>query len=180
MKTIAVAFTVLVTLAIAPILTLLLGGCCDMAPSINVEQERAEITKVIHASIGWAANKDTTLLFNAMAHDDELFWFSPRDDGTMHGYKAFVEMTESVFMQDEFKAIRYEVKDLYVGISPLGDAAWWHARLDDFNEWAGQPANWVDVRWTGVLVKRDGRWVIVQQHFSSPTDRKPAEPKAEG
>ena len=55
-----------------------------------------------------------------------------------------------------------------------GDVAWYHARLDDYNEWQGQPANWEDVRWTGVLEKRDGRWVIVQMHFSSPTDR--AEP----
>jgi hypothetical protein len=32
--------------------------------------------------------------------------------------------------------------------------------------WDGQPANWENTRWTGVLEKRGGRWVIVQQHFS--------------
>jgi hypothetical protein len=30
----------------------------------------------------------------------------------------------------------------------------------------GKPASWENVRWAGVVEKRDGRWVIVQQHFS--------------
>jgi len=34
------------------------------------------------------------------------------------------------------------------------------------NTWAGKPANWENARWTGVLENRDGRWQIVQQHFS--------------
>jgi hypothetical protein len=38
--------------------------------------------------------------------------------------------------------------------------------LDDVNEWRGQPANWMNTRWTGALEKRDGKWVIVQMHFS--------------
>ncbi|MEW5983137.1 MAG: nuclear transport factor 2 family protein [Acidobacteriota bacterium] len=38
------------------------------------------------------------------------------------------------------------------------------------NTYKGQPASWEDTRWTGVLEKRDGRWVIVQQHFSFATE----------
>jgi hypothetical protein len=38
--------------------------------------------------------------------------------------------------------------------------------LDDINEYKGNPASWVNVRWTGVLEKRAGNWVIVQMHFS--------------
>ena len=34
-----------------------------------------------------------------------------------------------------------------------------------------RPASWEDTRWTGVLEKRDGRWVMVQQHFSIAKDR---------
>ena len=103
--------------------------------------------------------------------DPELFWFSPRDDGTLHSYKAFVDLTENFFMLDDFKAVRYEIRELQINLSRSGDVAWYHARLDDFNEWKGQPANWEDVRWTGVLEKRDGRWVIVQMHFSDASDK---------
>ena len=151
---------------------LMVGGCSTVDDTINVAEEKAAISTVIHNSIGWAANKDTVLSYACYAHDPELFWFSPRDDGTVRGYDSFVEMTESFFMKEEFKAIRYEIRELEINLSRSGDVAWYHARLDDYNEWKGQPANWEDVRWTGVLEKRDGRWVIVQMHFSSPTDRK--------
>ena len=137
----------------------------------NVAEEKAEISKVIHNSIGWAATKDKELVFSCFADDPELFWFSPRDDGTIHSFKAFVDMTEGFFMLDDFKAVGFEVRDLYIGISRSGDVAWYHARLDDFNEWKGKPSNWEDVRWTGVLEKRNGRWVIVQMHFSDTSDK---------
>jgi ketosteroid isomerase-like protein len=147
------------------------GGCGSMKSTQDVAAEKAQISKVLHNSIGWAATKDKALSFSCFAEDPELFWFSPRDDGTVHGFQAFVDLTEGFFMSDDFKAIRYEIRDLHISLSRSGDVAWYHARLDDFNEWKGQPANWEDVRWTGVLEKRDGRWLIVQMHFSRASDK---------
>jgi len=142
-----------------------------MKQESDTAAEKEAIAKVVHASIGWAANKDTTLSYSCYAHEPELFWFSPRDDGTLHGFDQFVETTEGFFMRPEFRAIRYEIRELEINLARSGEVAWYHARLDDFNEWNGAPANWEDVRWTGVLEKREGRWVIVQMHFSKPSDR---------
>ena len=41
-------------------------------------------------------------------------------------------------------------------------------------EWDGKPVGWKDARWTGVLERRSGKWVIVQMHFSFASDRAPA------
>ncbi len=158
------------TVAIS-LLVILVGGCDTMTQEEDIDAEKAEISKVIHNSIGWAATKDTEMSYSCFAKDSELFWFSPRDDGTIHGFAALVFLTEGFFMKEDFKAVRYEIKELRISLSRSGDVAWYHARLDDFNEWKGQPANWEDVRWTGVLEKRDGRWVIVQMHFSDASDR---------
>jgi len=159
-------------LLLAVILSLITtGGCSIVNNEPNIEAEKIKISEVVHNSIGWAATKDRELVMGCFADDPELFWFSPRDDGTLHGYSAFVDQTDNFFMLDDFKAVRYEVRELHISLSRSGDVAWYHARLDDFNTWKGQPANWEDVRWTGVLEKRDGNWVIVQMHFSSPTDR---------
>jgi ketosteroid isomerase-like protein len=157
----------LAIIALVPMVAILAGGCSSM----NLEAEKNEIGEVINNSIGWAADKNKELVYSCFAEDEELFWFSPRDDGTIRGRKAFVDLTEGFFMKDDFKAVGFEIRDLQVNLSQSGDVAWYHARLDDYNEWKGQPANWEDVRWTGVLEKRAGRWVIVQMHFSSPTDR---------
>ncbi len=137
----------------------------------DIVSEKSKITEVIHNSIGWAATKDTELSYSCYAKDSDLFWFSPEDSGTVHGYEEFVKLTEGFFMLDDFRAVRFEVRELEINLSRWGDVAWYHARLDDFNEWKGQPANWEDVRWTGVLEKRDGRWVIVQMHFSHASDK---------
>jgi ketosteroid isomerase-like protein len=138
----------------------------------DIETEKATISKVLNDSIGWAATKDTDLLFSCFAHDPELFWYSPKDADTIHGFQAFTEMTDDFFMKEEFKAVGYEIRELRINLSRSGDVAWYHARLNDYSEWQGQPVNWENVRWTGVLEKRDGRWVIVQMHFSDASDKK--------
>jgi ketosteroid isomerase-like protein len=152
------------------VLAIMLTGCAGFGHKRDRRAEKAEIEQVISDSIGWAATKDKELVFSRFAEDDELFWFGPRDADTIHGRQAFVDLTENFFMLDDFKAVGFEIRDLRVNLSRSGDVAWYHARLDDYNEWKGRPANWEDVRWTGVLEKRHGRWVIVQMHFSSPTD----------
>jgi hypothetical protein len=128
--------------------------------------EKSKIEKVIKSSITWAMNKDKDLLYSCFANDSSLFWFSPDNAGTIKGIDAFKELTEQVFMNPAFKAIKSDFKDLRIDLSRSGECAWWSCYLDDFNEWNGQPSNWKDVRWTGTLEKRDGNWVIVQMHFS--------------
>ena len=162
----------LLTIISMIVITLILwGGCQQMKPEINMEAEKAIIEKVIRNNIAWAVTKDTSLLYSTVAHDDDLFWFSPTDRGTIQGFDAFKNLTENFFMLDDFKGVSSEVRELVIHISQSGDAAWWHCRLDDYNEWKGQPANWEDARWTGVLEKQDGKWVIVQMHFSFATDK---------
>lgn len=142
-----------------------------MNHEIDIEAEKTAIEKVIESSIGWAVDKNKDLLFGCFADDENLFYFSPGDNGTIRGRKAFIELTENFFMSDDFRAIGFDIRDLEINLSRTGEVAWYHARLDDFNEWKGQPADWEDVRWTGVLEKRNGGWVIVQMHFSFPADR---------
>jgi hypothetical protein len=134
-----------------------------------VDVEKVRIEEVIKASIGWAQTKDTDLLYRCFAKDESLFWFTPEAAGTTHGFESFKQTVEQVFLNDAFKAIRFEVRDLKINLSRSGDVAWYSCMLDDENEWNGQPASWINVRWTGVLEKREGNWVIVQMHFSYGT-----------
>jgi hypothetical protein len=155
------------------LLTLTLAACTS-GPNVDIAAEKAAIEGVVHASIGWAKEKDKELLYRCFAQDENLFYFSPANSGTIIGFEAFQELVDGFFMLDAFQAIRYEVKDLRINLSRSGEVAWYSAYLDDFNEWNGQSASWVNVRWTGTLEKRDGQWVIVQMHFSSATDEEGA------
>ncbi len=129
------------------------------------EAEKEKIAKVVRTSIEWAMTKDKQALFSCFAQDSNLFFFNP-DRNATEGFQAFEETTESLFMDPRFKAVSSAFNDLRIHLSKSGDVAWYTCRLVDHNSWDGRPANWDDVRWTGVLEKRQGRWVIVQMHFS--------------
>ncbi len=145
-------------------LLFLLISCSPVGNDFNVETEKPLVEKAIHNSIGWAKNKDIGLLYSIIANDTNYVEVHP-NGRVVNGFEDF-KKAEEFWMNDDFKAIRYEIKELKINFSRSGDVAWFFCILDDMNEWKGQPANWENTRWTGVLEKRDDTWVIVQNHFS--------------
>jgi len=122
------------------------------------------IEKTIKDAIGWAKNKDFELLYSIIANDSNYIEVDP-DSGIIRGFSEF-KKNEVFWGSPDFKAIRYEIRDLIINLSEKGEVAWFYCILDDVNEWKGQPASWMNTRWTGVLEKRKEKWVIVQMHFS--------------
>ena len=146
------------------------------APAAGPAREKAVIEKVIRANIGWALTKDRPLLESTMAHDGRLFIINPDSEITV-GWEQFVK-NFAFWMDPRFKATRSDIRDLRIDVSPSGVTAWWSCVLDDLGEWDGKPIGWKDTRWTGVLEKRAGKWLIVQMHFSFAADKVAAEVKA--
>jgi ketosteroid isomerase-like protein len=138
--------------------------------------EKAVIEKLIHDNIGWALTKDRPLDESTMTHDERLFIFNPNSESTI-GWSQLVKNFE-FWMDPRFKAVKCEIWDTRVDFSRSGDVAWWSCLLNDIGEWDGKPTGWKDTRWTGVAEKRDGRWVIVQMHFSFASDKVAAQVKA--
>ena len=140
-------------------------------PCVAQDQERdkAAIAKAIHASIGWAKDKDFKLLYSVTANDSDYVEVDPGNK-IVRGFEQF-RKAEKFWGSPDFKAVRYEIRDLKINVSKSGDAAWYYCVLDDVNEWKGKPASWMNTRWTGVLEKRDGKWAIVQMHFSFASDK---------
>jgi ketosteroid isomerase-like protein len=149
--------------------TILLAAwtCLNLASGPEDQGRDAEIDKItgaIHSCIGWAGTKDFGRLYGVIANDADFLEVHP-DGNVVKGFEEF-KKAEKFWGSPDFKAVRYDIRDLRIRLSRSGDVAWFFAILDDINEWKGRPANWEDTRWTGVLEKRDGRWVMAQQHFS--------------
>ncbi len=136
----------------------------------DVETEKAVVAKVIHDAICWALTKDRPLQESTMAHDEDLAIFWTNSDTTIFGWNRYVKLFD-IWMDPRFKATLTEIRDLRVHISRSGDVAWFTATLDDLNEWDGEQKGARDIRWTGVLEKRAGKWVFVQMHGSLAADR---------
>ncbi|MFA6422776.1 MAG: nuclear transport factor 2 family protein [Candidatus Buchananbacteria bacterium] len=139
-------------------------SCKSVDDSFNIEKEKQQVEKAINNSIGWAKTKDLNLLYSVIANDTNYLEIHPNNK-VVKGFKEFTK-AEAFWMNSDFKAIRYEIKDLKINFSKSGNVAWFFGMFDDINEWKGQPASWENTRWTGVLEKRNSNWIIVQMHFS--------------
>lgn len=137
----------------------------ETARQVSLRGEVARLERIVQDSIAWALTKDRPLLESIIAHDADYTSFHPEGLQPVRGYEQFSEGFQ-LWMDDRFVATRTEVRDLRCQLSRDGQVAWWSAILDDCFTWDGQPGCWQDTRWTGVLERRDGRWVIVQMHFS--------------
>ena len=152
---------------VAAVVIGMIQGAKMTAATVSVsekDRERTEIELAINTVFGWAVTKDFDLFFKTIADDSEFVSVTP--------YKRVKFGVEDVkkdtaFWSDpNFKAIRHEIRDLKITFARSGEVAWFYCVLDDINEINGQPANWENVRWTGVVEKRQGKWRVLQQHFS--------------
>jgi ketosteroid isomerase-like protein len=157
---------------------LMVGGTVGPASAADREAEKAVVAKVVHDSICWALTKDRALQESTMAHDEDLFIIWTDSKATTAGWKQYVKLFDT-WMDPRFKATVTEVRDLRIHLSRSGDVAWYSAMLDDLGEWDGKPTGSRDIRWTGVLEKRRGKWVVVQMHGSVAADKASDRPKPE-
>lgn len=146
------------------------------APAAEPAREKAAIEKVIRDNIGWALTKDRPLLEGTMVHDESLLIINPDSEITA-GWGQFVK-NFAFWLDPRFKATKSDIRDLRIDVSTSGVTAWWSCILDDLGEWDGKPIGWKDTRWTGVLEKHAGKWLIVQMHFSFAADKVAADVKA--
>ena len=133
---------------------------------------------MIRAGFAWAKTKDTALLFGTRSQGDDLFVFGPTAGAPVAGFEAFREKAKALWLRDDFVAKGYDVRELRSRLSPRRSVAWFSAVVDDWCEIGGRPDGWKDVRWTGVLEKRGGKWLYVQGHFSYAADRLGPKPSA--
>lgn len=157
------------TIIAAVLIAFTCTGGAPTRPMLDQDAERKQIAEVVSSCIGWAKDKQLDVLFRAIAQDDRYVSVSPG----ARVVKSFEDVKQNVpfWMSPDFKYVRHELKDLEITFAQCGHVAWFYCVLDDINTYKGRPASWENTRWTGVVEKREGRWVIVQQHFSFASDK---------
>jgi ketosteroid isomerase-like protein len=142
-----------------------------MLSSDKTNNEYETIKKILHDSFGWAKTKDRKLFESIFANDDDFFTYYPDSKSTVVGWTQFEKFLND-WMDPRNKAIGFDIRNLRIVISETGQVAWFSAIVDDEGEFDGKPWGLKDVRWTGVLEKRDGSWKICQQHMSEANDKR--------
>lgn len=149
---------------------IMLTSCEDKVQQefFDEEKEIQLVKQSIDNVFEWAVDKDFDLFYRSIANDSAFISVTPYNR-VKFGFND-VRKDSSFWGSPDFRAISHELRDLHISFSQKKDVAWFFCYLDDINEWKGEPDNWENARWTGVLEKMDGRWVVVQQHFSFSSD----------
>lgn len=148
--------------------------CGAAEPAGQSHPEYEEVRRVIEYSIGWAVEKDFDAMLSLWAHDEHLYHHWLSSESTTHGFDQFAAHARR-WADPKFRGTGYEFRDLEITFSRSGEVAWYSCRLDDCYEYDGKPGCLENVHQTGVLEKRDGRWVHVLMHGSYPVDEIPRE-----
>jgi len=153
------------------IVLLFLHSFTDRVASQEITSPNYEaVKKTIEQSIGWAIEKDFNSMFRLW--DDNMFHFWLFSNSLVIGLDNFKTYAEQ-WKDPNFRGTRFEFKDLRIVFSQSGDVAWYSCFLDDCGSQNGKEFCLENVFQTGVLEKKDGRWVHVLMHGSYPVDKVP-------
>ncbi len=147
-----------------------LGGAFACRPGLDAEAEKAAVRKVIETNIGWFKDKDFSALYETYSRGSDLLMFQLDTASTIRGFAEFEKYSEG-WRNPDFAYAGHTFTDLKITLSRLGDAAWFSTVLEDCSRFKDRAPRCFSSRYTGVLEKRDGRWLIVQQHFSLPAEK---------
>jgi len=140
------------------------------AAAPGLEAEKKAIAKVIDDNISWFKDKDFDLLYGTMTNGPDLFMYQLDTKSTIRGFDEFEKYSEG-WRNPDLRYGGHQFHDLDIRLSRSGDVAWFATRLEDCAIVRDQPARCFTTRYTGVLEKRKGRWLLVQQHFSLPAEK---------
>ncbi len=154
----------------AALAVLSLGGAFGCRPGFDAGAEKAAVTKVIETNIAWFKTKDFSALFGTCSNGPDLFMFQLDTASTIRGFAELEKYSEG-WRNPDVAYAGHAFTDLKVTLSRLGDAAWFSTLLEDCARIEDRAPRCFTTRYTGVLEKRDGRWLLVQQHFSLPAEK---------
>lgn len=145
-----------------------LSGC---AQRVDIDAEKEEVNKVLDQEIQVWETEDMDLLSGIFAHDSDMVTFGTEAGERIVGWQALEDAMHKQFEATD--SSKLSASDRSVKINPTGNTAWFSELISWQLVSGGEKMNLKGLRGTGVLEKRNGKWVIVQLHYSLPSDGKP-------
>lgn len=135
-------------------------------PIVDIEAEKAAVKALIDDFFkGWET-EDMELFSKIFAHDEDMVMFGT--DAAEH-FVGWEPMKES--MQKQFDAadsVQVAAREISIKVHKSGEVAWISLLIDLKGESMGESFGIEGMRFSGVLEKRNGNWLIVQVHASLP------------
>ena len=145
------------------ILALFVLGC---KAKVDLVAEKDNVDKVITKLEQIYSTEIMDEFSEIMAHDEDMVTFGTDVSERIVGWTALKQIMQQQF--DLVDESNVAVSDRMVKVHESGQVAWF-SEIMDWNVVTGADTLEMNgMRATGVLVKKDGKWIITQVHYSVP------------
>lgn len=128
----------------------------------KVAPVRATLSKMLEAQ----ENGNIQAFAETFAHDQDMVNIGTDLDEVWYSWESFFNWMAPAISNR--KGYSITEKETHITLSKNENVAWYSQLLDTCLETKGEPFNINGFRHTGVMEKRNDKWLIVQSHISIP------------
>jgi ketosteroid isomerase-like protein len=144
----------------------LITGCDNKSKKVDKAKEVAAIKLVLEKYALANENEDMGLIEDIWCPSESIVSFGTEGGEKHIGFKEIKKAVQNQF--NSFSDTYISYRDQIVEINQSGNTAWF-SEIINYNFILNDEANSFEgLRYTGVLVKKDGKWKLVQTHMSVP------------
>ena len=141
----------------------------DKSPVCDVVAEKKAIKLALEKYIIANEARNISMIGELWANDSSVLSLGTDRQDILKGFEAVEQQFKSQF--ERFENTFISSRDQMIYIHPACETAWFSEVLQ-YNYTVGDKAKeYSDLRFTGFLEKRDGKWVIIQTHLSAPANK---------
>jgi len=141
-------------------------GCDNKKQKFDKAKEEAAIKLVLEKYALANENQDIGMIEEIWCPSESIVSYGTEGHEKLVG---FVEIKNAVQNQfDNFSDTYISYRDQIIEINDTGNSAWFSEIINYNFILDGEANSFEGLRYTGVLVKRDGKWKLVQTHMSVP------------
>jgi ketosteroid isomerase-like protein len=150
------------------LVALLIAGCASpvQEETVNIEKEKAAIRFVLEKYVTANESQDIEMIEEIWCPSDRIVSFGTESGEKLIGIDAIRKAVEKQFTS--FSDTYISKRDQIIEVNETGNTAWFSQIVNYNFLYDGKNYKYEGLRYTGVLVKKDGKWKLVQTHMSVP------------
>lgn len=154
------------------VLLLLIGALvvfgCNQAKEekVDTKKERDAIKLVLEKYAIANENQDMAMIEEIWCPSERIISFGTASGEKLMGWAEIKQAVETQF--DQFSNTFISYRDQIIEVNEAGNTAWFSEIINYNFIREGEAHSYEGLRYSGVLVKKDGKWKLVQTHMSVP------------
>jgi ketosteroid isomerase-like protein len=145
----------------------MMSACNQAEKGVVDKQKEIEAVKLVLEKYALAnENQDINMIEEIWCPSDSIVSIGTESGEILQGFSHIKKAVQNQF--ETFTNTFISYRDQIISISKDGNTAWF-SEIVNYNFILNEKAmQYEGLRYTGVLVKKDGKWKLVQTHMSVP------------